>query len=297
MQIASNVNITSNERSEKLRQLLQMNGVHIPINTCDALDFSFNEEPFSKSLISNANVTADITENEWSFKLSAFGNSCLVKLMFCDHISGELDVNKSVTNTSLIRIPSEICWIMLSDSNSFCFFAAAIMKYNKIKHGMHEKEDTEFRLWVRFGDIEYIYPIDKPNAKVTREELEKENKDRWIEIPNDCLKIKLNGDHNLTLIEKQQDDGAWPRAKGDDWRKTLQTGDIIGAMDDEGKWYESLVRYVYAGDHATMSDKCVIHYIGWNKKWDEIVNVEDDRLQKRNSMTKGLHIHSWIQQT
>ena len=54
VQIASNVNIKSNEISEKLRQLLQMNGVHVPINTCDALDFSFNEESFRNSLISNA---------------------------------------------------------------------------------------------------------------------------------------------------------------------------------------------------------------------------------------------------
>ena len=81
------------------------------------------------------------------------------------------------------------------------------MKYNKIKHEMDEKEDTEFCLWVRFGDIEYIYPVDRSNAKVTREELEKENKDRWIEIPNDCLKINLNRYHNLILIEKRQDDG------------------------------------------------------------------------------------------
>merc|ERR1712125_103931 len=95
-----------------------------------------------------------------------------------------------------------------------------------------EKEDTPYcHLCIRFKDISMIYPIDKPRAKVKAEEIDMEkDKDRWVEIPDDYLKTTLNysEDSTLTIVVeyKQQEDDSWPRAKGDDWRETLQTGDI-----------------------------------------------------------------------
>ena len=76
-------------------------------------------------------------------------------------------------------------------------------------------------------------------------------------------------------------EGKWPRAKGDDWRETLQTGDIVECKDEYEKWYETLVRYVYPKEHKTMAGKCIIHYIGWNIKWDEPLDIDSDRIAKR----------------
>merc|ERR1712228_286361 len=73
----------------------------------------------------------------------------------------------------------------------------------------------------------------------------------------------------------------WPRTKGDDWRETMKTGDIVECKDEQEKWYESLVRYVYPKEHKTMAGKCIIHYIGWNIKWDEPVDIDSERICKR----------------
>merc|ERR1712154_54043 len=55
-----------------------------------------------------------------------------------------------------------------------------------------KKEDTPFvHIWLKLGQVSAIYPIDKPKAKVTEQELEKEDKERWVEVPDDYLKTKL----------------------------------------------------------------------------------------------------------
>merc|ERR1712154_394370 len=60
--------------------------------------------------------------------------------------------------------------------------------------------------------------------------------------------------------------------------------------DDQQKWYESLIRYVYPKDHESMAGKCIVHYIGWNIKWDEPLDINDDeRLKQRHSESNGPH--------
>merc|ERR1719461_314215 len=98
-------------------------------------------------------------------------------------------------------------------------------------------------------------------------------------------KIKLWMDAH----RRRSGNGKWPRAKGKNWRKTMQTGDIVNVMDNQGKWHESLVRFVYPKDHKTMANKCIIHYIGWNIKWDETLDVDDERIKKRYSEIVGPH--------
>mmetsp|Transcript_17960 Transcript_17960/g.28371 ORF Transcript_17960/g.28371 Transcript_17960/m.28371 type:complete len:1182 (+) Transcript_17960:107-3652(+) len=91
-------------------------------------------------------------------------------------------------------------------------------------------------------------------------------------------------------IERKRKDGKWPRAKGDDWRETITTGDILDCEDMQKKWYEALVRYVYPSDDAQYAGKFVVHYIGWNIKWDERVDVSDSlRVLKRHTKTSGPH--------
>merc|ERR1712154_313664 len=64
-------------------------------------------------------------------------------------------------------------------------------------------------------------------------------------------------------------------------------GDIIEVRDGYGKDFESVVRYIYPNDHETMSGKCVIHYIGWETKWDETLDVNSNRIMKRYTHCKG----------
>ena len=61
--------------------------------------------------------------------------------------------------------------------------------------------------------------------------------------------------------------------------------------DEQEKYYESLVRFVYPKDHETMAGKCIIHYIGWNIKWDEPLDINSDRICKRHSNKFGPHRH------
>ena len=42
--------------------------------------------------------------------------------------------------------------------------------------------------WLRFNQIKVIYPIDKLKAQLRPEELENEDGDRWVEVPDDYLK-------------------------------------------------------------------------------------------------------------
>ena len=110
------------------------------------------------------------------------------------------------------------------------------------------------------------------------------------------MKTKLNDvfkEDSLIVIEKSQMDDKgnriWPRRKGNNWRETIQIGDIIDAKDEQDKWYETLVRYVYPKGHEH-EGKMIVHFIGWNLKWDEILLIEDDeRVAKRHTHTRGPH--------
>merc|ERR1712157_494133 len=68
-----------------------------------------------------------------------------------------------------------------------------------------EKEDNTpyVHIWLPFGPISAIYPIDKAKAKVSAKELEKEDKERWVEIPDDYLKTKLD---DICLNAKEDKD-------------------------------------------------------------------------------------------
>lgn len=160
-------------------------------------------------------------------------------------------------------------------------------------------------IWIKFDRIKLIYPISTRIAKLTMEELiEHEGGDRWVEIPDDYMKTSLKDiqwkSSEFLVIEKMKlnlnemlsntftfvewyntGDCIWPRAKGNDWRETMQTGDIVEVEDTTQKYYESLVRFVYPKDHKTMAGKCTIHYIGWNIKWDETMDIDSNRICKR----------------
>ena len=167
------------------------------------------------------------------------------------------------------------------------------------------KTNTPYvHIWMKLCQIKSIYPVDAKNVKVTMEELKIEDDERWVEVPDDYLnnyRLKLrNIVFDFIVIERKQEDNTWPRAKGDDWRETLQTGDIIDACDTKGNWYEALVRFVYPKDRGKWMSRlvngpsnemaCGIHYIGWNAKWDDEIELGNaERLAKRHSHTTGPH--------
>jgi len=95
----------------------------------------------------------------------------------------------------------------------------------------------------------------------------------------------------IIVVERRQEDAdaPWPRAKGEDWRETMAAGDIVDVKDDQNKWYEGMVRWVYPEGHEKFG-QFVVHYIGWNVKWDEPLEVKDEeRVAKRNATSKGPH--------
>jgi len=157
-----------------------------------------------------------------------------------------------------------------------------------------DKSGSAFPLihfWLKFKQIKAIYPIDKPRVQLKEEIYDKEDGDRWVEVPDDYLKTKVRDiewghSHHLVIERCKLSDwksgkGKWPRTSGADWRDILKTGDIIECKDEQEKWYESLVRYVYPKEHKTMAGKCIIHYIGWNPKWDEPLDIDSNRICKR----------------
>ncbi len=64
----------------------------------------------------------------------------------------------------------------------------------------------------------------------------------------------------------------------------------MDVKDNSKKWYESLIRYVYPSDDAKNSGKCMVHYIGWAIKWDEIIEISNvKRIAGRNEHSSGPH--------
>merc|ERR1712129_557388 len=69
------------------------------------------------------------------------------------------------------------------------------------------------------------------------------------------------------------------------WINSLRIGDIVDARDDEGEWYESVIRWFEVKDNRKL---LYLHYIGRNKEWDTTIYADDvNRIAKRNTKTHG----------
>eukprot|EP01084_Bolivina_argentea_P002597 4804_1 len=97
----------------------------------------------------------------------------LIKLVYCDDKSGEIDTRRYI----LKPCPENI---------TFKHIVTEIEDSLNIK----SKTNTSYiHIWLRFGQIKKIYPIDKPVTKLTEQELEIEDNNRWVELPYDYEKI------------------------------------------------------------------------------------------------------------
>ena len=74
------------------------------------------------------------------------------------------------------------------------------MEWNEIE----EQKDEHMpyvHIWLKFGQIKAIYPVDKTYAKLSEEELKDEDHDKWVEVPDDYLRTKLED-----VMSQSQDD-------------------------------------------------------------------------------------------
>merc|ERR1712228_363800 len=98
-----------------------------------------------------------------------------------------------------------------------------------------KKEDVPYvHLWLKFGQVSAIYPIQKPKATVTKEELAKEDKERWVEIPDDYLKTKLDDialnqleDENSTKTDDNDNDDNNETNETDENEEPKQEKDFV----------------------------------------------------------------------
>ena len=72
----------------------------------------------------------------------------------------------------------------------------------------------------------------------------------------------------------------------DTFYKGLQVGDLIEAKDRDNRWFESRIR-----EMDTETNKVLVHYFGWDAKWDEWLP-----LQYHCICPKGVHTSDeWFQ--
>ena len=168
------------------------------------------------------------------------------------------------------------------------------------------------RLWTKLRHIKCKYSTFSNASTLSNsamlvaaeidEGLDDDDPDRWVEVPYDWLKnttlaaLAEEKTSSMTVsIETRRTDGVWPRAHNarrtalgflDWWRGFLQSGDIVDVMDGQGKWYESVLRFVYPVGHEKHG-MCIVHYIGWKDKCDEGLQIESKRIAERNAHTTG----------
>ena len=151
------------------------------------------------------------------------------------------------------------------------------------------------RIWIKFRDIKHLFAVKNDKVTITVDDFDWENQIKWVEVAEDMLsKIMIENFMHIAIEtpqdeEKEGDNDLGQKGKDDDWRKTLQAGDIVDAKDSKGKWYESLVKYVYPKS-SKKKGKCVIHYIGWSDEYDEMVNISAAKIFKSARLAKrGTH--------
>ena len=200
----------------------------------------------------------------------------------------------------------------------------ALERNGPIKYKCSEKNQF-IKFWMRFKDICTIYQLDRnrKNAECSLEDIMaiEEDPNRWVEVPDDYTKWTkfhigyidcvsgVNNDPdepqeiglefydpqkrvwpsridlNAEMSSSEMNEQTYADQGAQDWTRHLKVGDFADAKDYKGKWYESVIRYIEgAEDDRTM----IVHFIGWNPKWDEKVSANSSIL-RRGTKTKGPH--------
>jgi len=128
--------------------------------------------------------------------------------------------------------------------------------------------------------------------QISSEQSKDETKRKVVEIAVEFFDQELNQWPNASPSPQSQSVAELPvdfdtYNKQMEWAQTLKVGDIVDAKDEEGKWYEVVIRYIEGSDDDRI---LYIHYIGWNTKWDEKVPASHvSRIQRRGTNTDGPH--------
>ena len=245
-------------------------------------------------------------------------NLLLVRLNY--NLHGDL-VSDDGDNRETLPILSLVCDAKLNQLAQ-CLEREGPIKYNHDDIGSWVSEfvpRTFVRIWMRFKYVCDIYPFkgSRRAEQVTMEDIMaiEEDPNRWVEVPDDCAKFAFIWEKNdipeddepleIALEFYDQIHGVWPsqgnhgieelppevneesdaKETTQEWRHQLKVGDFVDALDDQDKWYESVVKYI---DGPEDDKKLLIHYIGWNVKWNEKISAtNEERIQKRGTLTKG----------
>eukprot|EP00455_Lapot_gusevi_P006773 TRINITY_DN128_c0_g1_i2.p1 TRINITY_DN128_c0_g1~~TRINITY_DN128_c0_g1_i2.p1 ORF type:complete len:941 (-),score=443.20 TRINITY_DN128_c0_g1_i2:252-3074(-) len=120
----------------------------------------------------------------------------------------------------------------------------------------------------------------------------------WLKVDKDGQKVwkAVNGlglssaletldlsPEDVVLAETRKEDGSWPRAAFEKNFRDFEIGDDIDCKDSMGKWYESTIRDIKDG-------KVLVHFKGWQSKWDEWLEFNDDRMDALSAHTDGAYI-------
>jgi hypothetical protein len=68
------------------------------------------------------------------------------------------------------------------------------------------------------------------------------------------------------------------RISPDAWKRRLRVGDKIDAMDKTKNWFEAVVVEVHP-------QSIKVHFKGWDSKWDEVIPLESERIERLHSKT------------
>ena len=196
--------------------------------------------------------------------------------------------------------------------------------YNDIlnRHGVgYIQEYPSFtRLWMKYSDLRSIYRVRTKKVECPQRVILKNRWvkvpddrccDRWVEVPDDHLTkflVEFKGIHHrdrameIAVEFYDQELNKWPTSEYvrkpqvsadavdqcvemEDhrlWTQQLKVGDIVDVKDKWDKWYEAVIRRIFENEEKER--EFVVHYIGWNVKWDEKVSASDTAIVRKRGM-------------
>jgi len=119
----------------------------------------------------------------------------------------------------------------------------------------------------------------KTIRRIVKKEGEGQVIKKWKPVEGRVLLTELGGldiVKNMVcklMVERKNSEGKWileytPKP----WRE-FEQGDQVDCRDTEEKWLAAIVRQV-------RNDEIFVHYIGFDRKWDEWININSERLAK-----------------
>jgi hypothetical protein len=102
---------------------------------------------------------------------------------------------------------------------------------------------------------------------------------------------ELNDDDDAVIVDDEHQDKR-PCVRSDPesstrsaWASSLVVGSMLDALDSVGMWYPSRV------DQTSARYGVLVHFIGWERKWDTWIQRSSPRLAEVGTHTTTAHIH------